>query len=712
MKMRFAVMLLCVMFLFGCAAPPLQEVDVPGQSEAAPTEAPQAKGVEVFQGSSYRPLDMPEQEDMAWLRAYRALPAAYDDAALQAALSALPPLYIETPQSGSEKFYMRDDPARRGYLTSGTLTYADLQALAAGIKSAQKGQVLQDVLSPFGLAYENPGMDMAFALPVYDEHTDAPYVAELEALHEQVLIMNVTPSDFYRRQLYQLLFQKEGDLYRFAAMVLPSVDSGARDDRVIGEQGGYYVVCGCDTGWGTGVYTKNATVVSLREGEYAHVFYQLDGYDSMWEICENLAIREPILERTAHGGLHFTLQGAFSYEGLSVFDSDTYMDEIFQTLQGTCTFHVYDDADGRGFYTYAEDMGTSFYLNQSAALQAALKARIALMMQAENEEISLFAENFLWTINATLDALPLAARNACNTQQQASAETVYTPALGTQKFYIGNAPVASGSGTLTAQALSGLEQALLDVQTPVEAAIGDAGLLLPDGFSLQDTAPGVEREVLHHQQGDAHIVELRMQDAYDPYYVQSCSLLFLKQADTYAFITAVNRTTSVGADEDEHGPYLTRIAGTYYLHTREWAQEEDGVDTFTQDVWVPFEKEGTATRLRLSGGCALGNEAGRSLHFYWNDITYHAYTEGMPVMKAVIYYYHYPTSISFRIPIELYHDGEGFYSLDANTRHSVSDVLAVPYAKEQIQGQLSIQANCMKRYHRAMAIEFLERVGE
>lgn len=476
MRKAAALVMLCAMFLAACAGQPTLPENVAVQAEEAGATPPvkmQREDITVAQGGPYS-SNQEVGRAFDWLAEHRALPAEYNASELNKALDALPKIHIETPQNGNEKIYLRDNPGRAGFLTSGKLTKDGIKALVDEIQRAKAGQTLQETLAKFGLTYESLQQNSDSALPLFHEIEELPYIAAMQELSRDVLAVTIEPPNLYRNAICHLVFRKEKDAYRFAAMYVPIVESKGYD-MVLGEGDQLYFLCRCDTGWGTGAYSNYASILSLQEGAHEILWYQMEGFDCPWGISENLELNLPDIEKMPDGGLHFTMQGKFWYENYYDVNYTGFSD----TFQGTCTWHVFDGCDGKGFYTYAKDMTVYFFLSQSEQLKKGLLQRISYMLRAEDEEVCLLAENFLWERNAAVEGYPYKTRSEINDLQSKLEEKAYEPQqVSGQRFYIGNAaPLPTADGALTREAVLSLEQTLKKPGIDIGEAIKASGLI-------------------------------------------------------------------------------------------------------------------------------------------------------------------------------------------------------------------------------------------
>lgn len=556
---RTAALLLCVLLFSSCAKPELPAAQVPQAGLQSPQSSPQATtepapdaGGIIAWGGDYTPEeDVHWSTDVEWLAPYRVYPGEYDEAQLRQALDALAPLHIETPQDGPEKLYFRDRGyIGPGYLTAGSLDKNGLNALVKDLDQAPEGKTLREVLSAYGLSYQTLGGAESEELPLEEPWSGKPYEATLEELHPKVVCVTLAPPRIARNEMGHLLFYKEAGSYRFAALAWIGLEERGRD-RVIENGGVLYFTCSCADGWGTGAYSNYERLYSLQEGVSSYVQYARSGYDCPLNIMETVELRLRRAEPPKEGGAHFVIEGSFAYAG---YDGFTHPD-FERALKGTLAFHVYDDQDGKGFYTYAQDFGTSFALRLSKDLARALEARIALMLRARDETVALLAENLLWESAAHLPDYPDKTPEELNSLLEAQREKEYTPQEGSGRYYL----------------------------------------------------------------------------------------------------------------EPRHLP--------------------DG------------------------GGCTLGSLPGRPVNYYVVPAET-SQSGGGAALSFRVNYTHYATGVAFDLPLALYDDGDGkgLYSLDPNSRYYFTDILQIPYAREQFEAQLALMAQSANRHTRATALTYMQKI--
>ncbi|MCE5236771.1 MAG: hypothetical protein LLF87_12075 [Eubacteriales bacterium] len=699
---RAVLVLLCVVFLSACAAP--QSVPAPSTTEAPITASPAAsppEDVYVSMGGEYvASLDVLPPEDLP--RVDRPFPGKWGDEELRAKLGALPPIHLETPQTGDEKLYFKEREVNEDYLTEGTLTKEGLNALVKALGSASPGQMLKATLEGYGLTFQVMRNAWREDFPLFAEWASFPCRATLRKMEKGVYLVTVGPANPSREDVCHLVFCKENGAYRFAAMCTSGLESAEYRDSVVSVNGLSYFVCNCGIGWGTGTYVRYLTVCPLQAGGYGRLWYQSDGYDCPWGLCENLAIGAPEAEPAENGGAHLIIEGTFSYENYSELRFEGF-ENIFC---GTFTAHVYDDGDGEGLYMYAGDIGLNFGLYNAEGLKAPFAERAALMLEAQNDEACLLAENFVWERNLSPQGYPYLSNGAAYERGEAIREKPYTEKAGVgEKYYVGNgAPLPEASGSISAAALAALETELSNFDADAAEAVKAAGLTLPAGTAFPKSTqtadqrwPGFKR-LVRYEMGDALALELRAPDAENSMF-DSLVLMFLRSGENYTFLTAFPRRGYVYEEADAGRAEICEVNGLNYL--------------YVSDTWTPFLKGGATTKFRTSGGCKLNGVSGAPLSYSLTASPETLEEEKLQTLAIQVRYeMYYEAGVWFEIPLRLYNDGDGkgFYSLDANSAYLFTDILSVPYARDQIESQLRLRSESSNRSTRTVAAALLKKV--
>lgn len=710
MRKNVLALLFCALLFVGCTQ---QKADFPTVAEAAQ----RPPDIRIAQETSYIPQGQQEAtlESMA---AYRPFPGKYDAKELHKALSALPQMRYETPESGEEKIYLKEEYEfggywgegyLPGYLTGGTISKAELDALIGELNRAQEARPLAEVLAPYGLTFRAMGKGVrdAITLPTLTEaEASGKIIAALEKLGHGVLYLTIDHLGEYGDERLHLVFCKAGEGYRFAAMDRV-VDSGRGEHSAITAGDLLYFECDCEDAWGTGESCRLAKLFPLREGAYEYLAYPRERVDAHFAIETLEAMRLTGAETTANGGAHFMLECAFRYESVAMeylhIDGLEYAD-FADTFKGSFTFHVFDDNDGKGMYTYAPDIGPRLSFARSEALREALRQRVALLLRAEDEAACWIGETMLEELNLEIEGYPYMTSSVLSARQAALPARAYMPQQNNgQRCYMEDAEqLPAASGTLAATDIPALTEALEEAD--IAAALQAAGLRLPDGFALPGAGPaeGPRNTVLRYENGDALVLEARIPKRREGERYTTLYLLFLRQGESYDFTTAYKRFAYT-EPEPAVPARIFQAGPAYYLHGEDWNE------------WIIFTPGGGAASFRLSGGCALGNLPGAPVEYILEFVNAFAGENGALLCDVTVHYSYenYPVRLRFDLPLRLINegDGRGFYSLDTNSQYFFGDILSVPYVRDIFSERLTLQAQSADRLARSAALECLRALA-